>query len=107
MKANEFVKKYGFNGAYKLRQGLFNLFENNLCILSGSVCRLSDNEPLFSLGELKRLVESHDLVESIGGLDYLKKYIDEQTGSNSDCPLVEQLFIVKAKAAIADVESCQ
>lgn len=101
MKANEFVKKYGFNGAYKLRQGLFNLFENNLCILSGSVCRLSDNEPLFSLGELKRLVESHELVEKLGGLETAKKELQRQSILRWINPETERL-----RVAIADVESC-
>ncbi len=100
MTANEFVKKYGFNGAYKLRQGLFNLFENNLCILSGSVCRLSDNEPLFSLGELKRLVESHELIrkdfESVEMAEY--EYMISASYNES--------YWVRVKQAIADVESC-
>ena len=94
MKANEFVKKYGFDGAYELWQGSFHLLKNNLCILSGSVCRLSDNEPLFSLGELKHLVESHELVENWGGLD--------------DAKFALQLvrYPKRLKQAIADVESC-
>ena len=110
MKANEFVKKYGFNVAYKLRQGLFNLFENNLCILSGSVCRLSDNEPLFSLGELKRLVESHELVKSRGGLDaakheliLLQKHLKNTFGYVT---IITSEKIENLKQAIADVESC-
>ena len=99
MKANEFVKKHG-------------LAEVKILLTSPSHGFFFKEDFYNHYGfdiydDLKRLVESHDLVESIGGLDYLKKYIDEQTGSNSDCPLVEQLFIVKAKAAIADVESCQ
>ena len=114
MKANEFVKKHGFNGAYKLRQGLFNLFENNLCILSGSVCRLSDNEPLFSLGELKRLVESHELV-AIHGFENSKEIVANAPSDDHFYSWTlggsgvrdKTVNIGELRKAIADVESCQ
>ena len=113
MKATEFVKKYGFDGAYELWQGSFHLFENDLCILIGYVCRLSDSEPLFSLCELKRLIESHELVES--GLPELKKsmfsnskdleYVKNWLLRVSDKLLTEKG--VKLKQAVLDVESCK
>ena len=50
---------------------------------------------------LKRLVESHELVEHAGGLDSAKKQI-ELKDSEDNC-----LWCVDLKIAIADVESCQ
>ncbi len=50
--------------------------------------------------ELKRLVESHELVEHAGGLDSAKKQI-ELKDSEDNC-----LWCVDLKIAIADVESC-
>ncbi len=112
MKANEFVKQHGFDGAYELWEGSFNLFENDLCILSGSVCRLSDSEPLFSLCDLKRLIESHELVKKMGGLNGAINSL-----SLLECSLAIGLYhgvvgvnteaqISELKQAIADVESC-
>lgn len=87
MKANEFFKAMGLRA---VKQFLEN-----------------DNIRTREMHEsLKLLVASHELVESIGGLDFAKKYI-EQTGSKLDGALIEQLFIVKVRAAILDVESCQ
>ena len=48
--------------------------------------------------DLKRLVESHDLVESFGGVEMAKRYLDE----NLECGDSEVL-----RHAIADMESCQ
>lgn len=98
MKANEFVKQHGFDGAYELWEGSFNLFENDLCILSGSVCRLSDSEPLFSLCDLKRLIESHELVKEHGTIERTKEYAN----SPYTAPEVKE----RLKQATADVESC-
>lgn len=104
MKANEFVKQHGFDGAYELWEGgSFNLFENDLCILSGFVCRLSDSEPLFSC-DLKRLIESHELVEKYknkhGGIRFRIRWGMYRYGDT-------QQFNDRLKQAIADVESCQ
>ena len=54
--------------------------------------------------ELKRLVESHELVESEGGLTNLKNAfkIEQDCGGVHMTPIGERLF-----QAIADVESCQ
>ncbi|TCB62225.1 hypothetical protein [Acinetobacter terrae] len=60
MKANEFVLKYGWDAAKRL-------VENN----KHTGRTLSPSEL-----ELKRLVESHELVEKLGGLERVKKAID-------------------------------
>lgn len=103
MKANEFVKKHGLNKAKVLlsTQGKTianlkseftadQLKEYQGYIVSGD---------LMSLVELKRLVESHELVEFYGGLDkakircYPAKHVTMESYHN-------------LKQAIADVESC-
>ena len=101
MKANEFVKKYGIEAAKDLWCGAFDLYNNNLQILNGMVCSISGNQFLFELIDIKRLVESHELVEHAGGLDSAKKQI-ELKDSEDNC-----LWCVDLKIAIADVESCQ
>lgn len=64
MKANEFIKKYGIDRAKKL------LSITNKMNMSGLVfASLKDGESLdFEVDELKRLIESHELVEKCGGL---------------------------------------
>lgn len=87
MKANEFVKKFGWGKSIELIEFY------NRC---GSLTCDCD----FTYDELKRLVESHELIksiESIGGLDFAIKFI-KSTGSTAN-GFLEQ--------AIADVESCQ
>lgn len=82
MKANEFFKKYGWEYAKHI---------------------LADDAPLvmdLNYADLKRLVESHELVEHAGGLDSAKKQI-ELKDSEDNC-----LWCVDLKIAIADVESC-
>ena len=79
MKANEFVLEHGWDAAKKM-------VENN----KHTGRTLSPSEL-----ELKRLVESHELVGKLGGLEKAKDYVPDGYKS-------EQL-----KQAIADVESCQ
>lgn len=76
MKANEFIKKHGWEYAKHI---------------------LTDDAPLvmdLNYTNLKRLVESHELVEKLGGLDEAKIYVPD--GYKSE----------RLKQAIADVESC-
>lgn len=54
----------------------------------------------FELSELKRLVESHELVESYGGLSNSRKWIERTVFKLSDS-------MIALKKAIADVEACQ
>ena len=81
MKANDFIKEYGLVEAIEyLKQcdGLDHVYMGNS----------------FYIDDLKRLIESHELVEKMGGINLILKnknyfYSDE------------------VKQAIADVESCQ
>ena len=72
MKANEFVKKVGIEAV----KSYIAAYKDHLT------------------DELKRLVESHELVEKLGGLDEAKIYVPD--GYKSE----------RLKQAIADVESC-
>lgn len=97
MKANGFVKKFGIEAAKDLWCGAFDLYNNNLQILNGMVCSISGNQFLFELIDIKRIVESHELVDSYGGLDELKEFLSTLSTEPNDY----------LKQAIADVESCQ
>lgn len=83
MKANEFVKAMGLNA---VKQFLEN---DNI-----RTKEMSD--------DLKRLVESYELVESFGGLESAKKELQRQSILRWINPETERL-----REAIADVESCQ
>ena len=87
MKANEFVKKFGLDYAVELLND--NAWSLKQCM---AVSLLGD-----SGDELKRLVESHELVESFGGLDLARK-VAHKNCFEFNAPLLK---------AIADVESCQ
>ena len=81
MKANEFVKKFGWEYAKHI---------------------LTDDAPLvmdLNYTNLKRLVESHELVESYGGLSQSRRWIERTVFKLSDS-------MIALKKAIADVESC-
>ena len=81
MKANEYIKKYGVDCAKEI---------------------LAHNQDLMNIGffiDLKRLVESHELVFEHGSIDRAKKYAD----SAYTAPEIK----VVLDKAIADVESCQ
>ena len=90
MRANEFVKKFGYkHNAVNLKY-----------------------LPLNQHAELERLVESHELVESFGGLKMAKESLknlpseyQSYTMTRDDTGATTQSF--KLKQAIADVESCQ
>lgn len=76
MKANEFVKKFGLVKAIEVVK--------NRPPVNSSRYRARDNKysATISTGEsvstidLKRLVESHELVETLGGFERVKKAID-------------------------------
>lgn len=80
MKANEFVKKFGWDRAKR---------EVELIGTIAAMCCEDDFN-----NDLKRLVESHELVEKLGGLN------DAKVVSNSG------KYYKYLKKAIADVESC-
>lgn len=83
VKANEFVKAMGLNA---VKQFLEN---DNI-----RTKEMSD--------DLKRIVESHELVQCYGGYDLAKNVMQITPLRKSSYDLIEKL-----KQAIADVESCQ
>ena len=88
MKANELIRWFGIDAA---KEKLNNWSKD------------SDFE--FDFDDLKRLVESRELVELTGGLDMAKSVLDIEIHEpyyNYDAKKVTMLSI-----AIADVESCQ
>ena len=95
MKANEFLKD---NGLTKCSRIVDDLTEQEV-----------DSD---FVKDLKRLVESHELVESFGGLKMAKESLknlpseyQSYTMTRDDTGATTQSF--KLKQAIADVESCQ
>ena len=82
MKANEFVKE---NGIEKCKRILDDLTDQG------------HNGGFYK--DLKRLIESHELVKEHGSIERVKQYAD----SAYTAPEVEE----RLKQAIADVESCQ
>ena len=100
MKANKFVKEFGWGCAYDLWQGVFPLYENNMCILNGCVCTLN-SDFLFNLLDLKNLISSWELVQEYGGLHMAKADVMDLDGWEKTSP-----YWVKIKQAIKDVESC-
>lgn len=102
MKANEFVRKYGLDKAK---------FIHLRCIVEKKGLAVAG--VLVDIGELGRLVESHEIIQSRGGMNrakntaiLLQSSIDiglyhgmDGVDANVELPLLKQ--------AIADVESCQ
>ena len=109
MRANEFVKEFGWDGAkrvFELTIGNswadhYNIKEDSIgtagTIYSKKLCEHNDN--FVCLRNLKRLVESHELVREHGSIGRAKDYAQ----SPYTAPEVSE----RLKQAIADVESCQ
>jgi hypothetical protein len=103
MKATEFVKKFGWDEA----KGLIAKHEK--CYMPDVFDMWSDElqdfvlctkYASFDMSDLKRLVESHELVESCGGL--------ESVGEKLTHGMYESRAVIdRLKQAIADVEACQ
>ena len=98
MKAIEFVKKFGWEEAKIICNGVF----------TGVVCYKWVE---LNIDDLKRLVESHELVASRGGLCAakhdlitLQKHLNNTFGW---AKITTSEKIDRLKQAIADVESCQ
>lgn len=88
MKANEFVKKFGLSHSKLFGNGWITFDDG--CI-ENSVSRT----------DVKRLVESHELILRCGGLHMAKADVMDLDGWEKTSP-----HWVKIKQAIADVESC-
>ena len=105
MKANEFVKKFGLG----LAKQCLNRTKNQSVyiepkiklMIHQSVCEptTSGIDFVFHRDDLKRLIESYELVESYGGINAARKELANLCNSLIDCA-----YLCKA---IADVESCQ
>ena len=95
MKASEFVKKFGWERSKKAIE-----------MSAGDFSRAFDIDKGFIIvrrGELKRLVDSHELVEKLGGLSGAKGEYFEIVHSGKYKEFSPQQICI----AIADVESCQ
>ena len=97
MKANEFVKKFGWNEAKEALKRVI-WCETAYCSMLGHGCFKSNSDCCVDINGLKRLVESHDLAKEHGPLGRAKEYAD----SAYTAPEVAE----RLHAAIADVESC-
>ena len=102
MRANEFVKKFGWgwakdvvNNQPKTDAQIFNPYNQKY----SSSYNIKKG---VSVAWLKRLVESHELVKCYGGYDLAKNVMQITPLRKSSYDLIEKL-----KQAIADVESCQ
>ena len=100
MRANEFIKKFGLS-SFKAAMGCPQFKRYNYAILYFDEIDFSNEivekhaDYMFKTSDIKRLVESHELVESWGGLD--------------DAKFALQLvrYPERLNQAIADVESCK
>lgn len=102
MKANEFVKKYGLELSREIVSKQPKWASNvRVSEIIGTWEYTEKVLPSFSIVELKRLVESHELVEYMGGIDKAKEqaYVlaMEVGGFNP----------AKVEKAITDVEACK
>ena len=89
MKANEFIKKYGIEYAIK--------FLNYDASIAEDRCVLDFGEHYY----LRRLVESHELVDAVGGMDKAKLLLRMRIAAE----LYDSAHEIEQ--AILDVESCQ
>lgn len=105
MKASEFVKKHGLVAVAEAVKAapidhdfqstdLEPKFAND-----GSVIGFDCKVYTISHAEVKRIVESHELVESYGGLSQSRRWIERTVFKLSDS-------MIALKKAITDVESC-
>lgn len=104
MKANEFIKEHGLE---KVRS-IINKYSNYTHSTDDARMFVNEHDCIEHIkkdlhtcvrfDDLKRLIESHDLVQSFGGLDHAKRFLNE----NMPCEDSDVL-----NKAIADVESFQ
>ncbi|MEG1090753.1 MAG: hypothetical protein RSE38_05455 [Acinetobacter sp.] len=95
MKANEFFKKYGVAEAKNILNGMDDASEFT-AHMPGDAW---DKPTLIDAVGLRRLVESHELVESCGGLHSVGEKLTH--GMYESRAVIDRL-----KQAIFDVESC-
>lgn len=103
MKANEFIKKHGVAHAKAVIHGAIGFFDYLDCEKLNYVN--VEKCDCVAISELQRLVESHDLVESLGGLEKAKELLVEV--ANRDHRYAQDFEKPALEKAIADVEACQ
>lgn len=103
MKANEFIKRNGWEKAKKLLSITSKMNMRGLVFAS-----LEDGDNLdFEVDELKRLIESHDLVISYGGLVMAKRQYDCFNNARKSVRVSQSRKVLTLGKAIECVESCQ
>ena len=97
MKPNEFVRKFGWEES---KEALNHVAwcEGSYCTKIKHGCIKNNHDCCVDVSDLKRLVESHELVESYGSINQAKQAIID---GNNHCMFID------LEQAIADVESCQ
>lgn len=107
MKAIKFVRKHGLQYTRNLVRDYPNhthVTDDGRMFINENTCaehiKVQLNE-LVKMDDLKRLVESHELVKSYGGLELAKKELQRQSILRWINPETERL-----REAIADVEEC-
>ena len=104
MKANEFVKQVGWLKSYdivaRIPDRFMSCYYDRVCYCTKYKKysdRFQPRTTLVNIADLKRLVESHELIKSCGGLDLARKEAHKNC-FEFNAPLLK---------AIYDVESCQ
>ena len=117
MKANEFVKKHGWNSLLiaktlpKFNRYKYVIFYADEIDFSNEF-HAGRKSYMFAVAEVKRLVESHELVEQYENIDNARNHLDKIRFSISAktwfgrALLNWSLYADKLEQAIADVESC-
>ena len=115
MNANEFVKKFGWDRAKEIINGAGD-HHRYFIADSISVTYSKYSDCFDSIDALKRLVESHEMVERFGGLDKAKKSLEtaykrfttkiSYSVETDDKTYLTGVFIEDLEQAITDVESC-
>ncbi|MHA3117293.1 hypothetical protein E0H86_07350 [Acinetobacter sp. ANC 4635] len=102
MKANEFVKNFGWDEARIFTNSYAGDIDTAFKFLKVKDKSIQMNDGSieydFHIDDLKRLVESHELVFEHGSIDRARKY--------ADSPYTAPEIKVVLDQAIADVESC-
>lgn len=110
MKANEFVKKHGWDSVIKAVKGTTSeetaFFETTdlepILSKNGNTIGFDVKVYRIKYDEVKNLIASWELVEKCGGLHMAKADAMDLDGWEKTSP-----YWMKIKQAIADVESCQ
>lgn len=99
MKANEFVKKHGLDKALEVVNRDDCIYAIAVCVYEDSLSYSVSMAYGFTLiSDLKRLIDSHELVREHGSIERAKDYAQSQY---TDPEVYERL-----NQAITNVESC-